>query len=467
MWLYSGPMDETRVNVAELSAKELLDEVRRLTHFIQEDSIPLLSPQTPFDSDHLPSEVRLALEYFPSISNDNLEDRDSSIPIESRTEEKADFEDEDDEPPNPEALSTDHRSFADDISDAAESNHDDDADHAAFVDAAPEKANVQPSKRPSGGFADEDDLFDLDEGLIEPPLKKAKTSSNKPAPAASEASAPATTPVAQLSTASSLSKGKEIPSTAVITASPPPSERPDLQTIITTLEAFSSQFTSLEADKIRLQKEVESTSSKLDNAVKIATEARQNADSLKEELKQMKSKLKDEEALRAATEAEKDNLLRQSTLALLKAADIPSDSLDKLPDNSPADALSMTIESNKIVEALLRKNKEVLSRMHAMIFPKASQEKTLEQLMDAFAVDTKDNIEVAHVPSFTESSSAGDAENDRLRQMRTRIHQLEQDMRVLHGMATIIKRKGELAIEAERYAMTELHKATESLNSLS
>jgi hypothetical protein len=54
----------------------------------------------------------------------------------------------------------------------------------------------------------------------------------------------------------------------------------------------------------------------------------------------------------------------------------------------------MTIKSNKVVEALLRKNKEVLSRMHAMIFPKASQEKTLEQLTDAFAVDTKDNIEV-------------------------------------------------------------------------
>jgi hypothetical protein len=29
MWLYSGPMDETRVTVAELSEKELLDEVRR------------------------------------------------------------------------------------------------------------------------------------------------------------------------------------------------------------------------------------------------------------------------------------------------------------------------------------------------------------------------------------------------------------------------------------------------------
>jgi hypothetical protein len=39
--------------------------------------------------------------------------------------------------------------------------HDDDADHAAFVDAAAEKAEALPSKRPSSGFADEDDLFDL------------------------------------------------------------------------------------------------------------------------------------------------------------------------------------------------------------------------------------------------------------------------------------------------------------------
>jgi hypothetical protein len=74
---------------------------------------------------------------------------------------------------------------------------------------------------------------------------------------------------------------------------------------------------------------------------------------------------------------------------------------DKLSDISPADALSMTIESSKVVESLLWKNKEVLSRMHAMIFPKASQEKTLEQLMDAFAVDTKDNIEVLKRTSHT------------------------------------------------------------------
>jgi hypothetical protein len=39
--------------------------------------------------------------------------------------------------------------------------HDDDTDHAAFVDAAMEEAKASLVKRPSGGFADEDDLFDL------------------------------------------------------------------------------------------------------------------------------------------------------------------------------------------------------------------------------------------------------------------------------------------------------------------
>jgi hypothetical protein len=59
MWLYSGPKDDTRINVAELSQKELLDEVRRLTHFSQEDSIPLLALQEPYDFEHQPTEVNL------------------------------------------------------------------------------------------------------------------------------------------------------------------------------------------------------------------------------------------------------------------------------------------------------------------------------------------------------------------------------------------------------------------------
>jgi hypothetical protein len=61
MWLYSGPKDETRINVAELSEKELLDEVRRLTLLSQEDSIPMISSYPPLDADRPSMEVN-----FPS-----------------------------------------------------------------------------------------------------------------------------------------------------------------------------------------------------------------------------------------------------------------------------------------------------------------------------------------------------------------------------------------------------------------
>jgi chromosome segregation ATPase len=61
------------------------------------------------------------------------------------------------------------------------------------------------------------------------------------------------------------------------------------------LKCFASQFSSLEADKARLKEEVQSTSSKLDRAIKMVVVARQNADSLKKELDQLKNKLKEEE----------------------------------------------------------------------------------------------------------------------------------------------------------------------------
>ena len=62
--------------------------------------------------------------------------------------------------------------------------------------------------------------FRSDEGFIEPPSKKAKSGAVLPDVAASEASAPTAAPAAQLSTASSLSRGKDIPSTAAATTLP-------------------------------------------------------------------------------------------------------------------------------------------------------------------------------------------------------------------------------------------------------
>ncbi|KAK1620203.1 hypothetical protein QYE76_025720 [Lolium multiflorum] len=159
--------------------------------------------------------------------------------------------------------------------------------------------------------------------------------------------------------------------------------------VISSLEAFASQFTSLEADKIRLQEEAKSSSSKLEGAIKKAAVARQEVDSLKEELNKLKERLKEEEA-RAA---EKDELLRQSALALLEAANIPATALDKIPSNSPANGVSTVLTAHQLTRGLLDKGKGALARMHSMIFPKATQEKTLGQLIDAFAVDTKEVIE--------------------------------------------------------------------------
>ncbi|KAK1647043.1 hypothetical protein QYE76_064848 [Lolium multiflorum] len=304
------------------------------------------------------------------------------------------------------------------------------SDEGNVIFPAVEATRASPVKRSAGGFADEDDLFDIDEGVIEPPSKKAKSGAAPPDVAASEASAPKATPTAQASTASSLSKGKDVPSAA--TAVTPPS---DLRGVISSLEAFASQFTSLEAEKVRLQEEVKSSSSKLDGTIKKAATACQEVDSLKEELGKLKERLKEEEA-RAA---EKDELLRQSSLALLEAANIPVVALDKVPNNSPANGVSMALASHQLTRELLEKGKGALARMHLMIFPKIKQDKTLG-LIDAFAVDTKEVIEVFPVPSFVDDSSGTLPE------------------------AAIVNKKSEIAAEVERYALTELHKATESLN---
>jgi phosphoenolpyruvate synthase/pyruvate phosphate dikinase len=54
----------------------------------------------------------------------------------------------------------------------------------------------------------------------------------------------------------------------------------------------------------------------------------------------------------------------------------------------------MTLASHQLTRELLEKGKGAMARMHSMIFPKIKQDKTLGQLIDAFAVDTKEVIEV-------------------------------------------------------------------------
>ncbi|KAK1649624.1 hypothetical protein QYE76_067429 [Lolium multiflorum] len=214
----------------------------------------------------------------------------------------------------------------------------------------------------------------------------------------------------------------------------------DLRGVISSLEAFASQFTSLEADKIRLQEEAKSSSSKLEGAIKKAAIARQEVDSLKEELNKLKERLKEEEA----RTAEKDELLRQSALALLEAADIPATALDKIPSNSPANGVSTVLAAHQLTRGLLDKGKGALARMHSMIFPKATQEKTLGQLIDAFAVDTKEVIEVFPVPSFVDDSSGVVPENDRIQRMKDRITQMEKDLRSTYAWPRLSTRRARL-----------------------
>ncbi|KAK1653003.1 hypothetical protein QYE76_070808 [Lolium multiflorum] len=380
MWLYSGPKDETRINAADLSEKELLDEVRRLTSFNQEDSIPLISSYAPLDVDHPPSGIPMASENTRDSPDDTSEGRGSSIPVDFHTTEQTGLEDEYNGPMNLEVAHADLPSSADNTCIADGSVRNVDTDRDTFVDAAAEGARASPAKRSTGGFADEDDLFDIDEGFIEPPPKKAKN-------------------------LMLFRRSWWLPKLRLLRLPPwlkhrlllPfPKGRIFLQLCYRgPFSVFASRF--IEADKVRLQEEVESSSSKLDGAVKIAAAARQEIDSLKEELARLKGKLKEEEASRLVAEAraaEKDEVLRQSSLALLEAANIPVDALERVPNNSPANAVSTILASHQLTQELLVKGKGALARMHSMIFPKIKQEKTLGQLIDTFAVDTKEVIEV-------------------------------------------------------------------------
>ena len=54
MWLYTGKKDSTRINPADFTEEELLDDVRRLTCFNKNDNIPLEAIVDPFEIGNLP-----------------------------------------------------------------------------------------------------------------------------------------------------------------------------------------------------------------------------------------------------------------------------------------------------------------------------------------------------------------------------------------------------------------------------
>jgi hypothetical protein len=113
-------------------------------------------------------QVPVTDKYFPAVSEveEDPEDCDSTANVELHVEAAEDNEaskEEDNSPFNPESPSVEyHKILDDDLTDTAESSqHDNDADHIPFVNVTPGMSIAQPPKRPSGGFADEDDfLFD-------------------------------------------------------------------------------------------------------------------------------------------------------------------------------------------------------------------------------------------------------------------------------------------------------------------
>ena len=68
------------------------------------------------------------------------------------------------------------------------------------------------------------------------------------------------------------------------------------------------------------------------------------------------------------------------------------------------------------------------------------------------------------MPPFVDDSSGVLSDEDRIQRMKDRIAQMEKDLRNTYALAAIVRKKGEIAADIERYALTELHKATESLN---
>lgn len=191
---------------------------------------------------------------------------------------------------------------------------------------------------------------------------------------------------------------------------------------------FANQFVKLEAENARLREELSAartSTEQVEAANKLAAEAWQRADDLEKELGEVKAKLEEEVKLKEEAQSmveKREDRLRKSAESLLGkpvqifhrfllpsldvyvsslsfmfgsgAADAPVDRSSKLRVDSMADAISFAVDSSEQVQKLLVKTKATLSKLYALVFPKLSQEKTLEELTEAFFVDNDDPIEV-------------------------------------------------------------------------
>ena len=77
-----------------------------------------------------------------------------------------------------------------------------------------------------------------------------------------------------------------------------------------------------------------------------------------------------------------------------------------------------------------------------------------------------DALQMAPIPSAAAGPSSlpiGD-DSGLVRQLRSKISQMEKDLTIIHAGVAVVKKKVELAIAMEKYAQYELMKATRSLH---
>ncbi|KAM0900633.1 hypothetical protein ACQ4PT_020475 [Festuca glaucescens] len=409
LWLYTGANDKSRVSSTDFSEEDLRDEVRRLTCLSQKDNIAMTSARPPFDFKHLPSEASTVAQCYPPTPESGIAPKDDDASEETKDDQNI-FEDSDalgDEAPKDDALvkSMRRKKINEDLMTTAESSpsgrDDDDADVVASPAPSRETSAPQVTKRPSGLFAEEDDLelIPSEDDDDVPLSKRAKILSDK-AESAKEsmlsdagddrmATPPPRTVVAKvpLSTVN--------PSAS---ASAPSASRD--HPIFATVDAvadFADQFTRLESENVQLRKAVKTSADQVLEANRLAAEAQSENICLKDELKKLKKKMKDEQEARhkAFVEAdEKEGALRESIGNLLSTADMPVDRTNKLRVDSMLDALTFETESSKQIQDLLTKTKGALSRLFSMMFPKLDQNKTLGEMADTFFIDSSEAIEV-------------------------------------------------------------------------
>jgi hypothetical protein len=63
-------------------------------------------------------------------------------------------------------------------------------------------------------------------------------------------------------------------------------------------------------------------------------------------------------------------------------------------------------------------------------------------------------LQVTPIVPFVESTSAAGSQPGLVQQMRSRISRMEKDLIGIHAMAAVIKKKGELSMNAEQYALS-------------